>query len=214
MDAGLSIRCPQGLRERLKKVAEDNGRSLTQEVLERLRGSFRDVDDVDRAARALSYLVTRVINTATLLARNSNILSGRPEVAWHTDPWVYRAIQSAIVAMLDTLEPKGPAHAPATASQWREYFRLQGLDYSDDDLVWVEDPERSGEHAWEIVMTELYSPMLRPPDFGDHRDREYAEWRESPAVRKLEYSMDRVREDLGVRVPPWGRVSVRVRGRK
>lgn len=40
------VRFPDGLRDRIKSAADENGRSMNSEIIERLESSFRESDEI------------------------------------------------------------------------------------------------------------------------------------------------------------------------
>jgi len=103
----MSFRLPTEMRTALAKAAKGSGRSVTQELLRRLHGSFRR--DRDPALQALCYLVEEVaegvVNPAPF-----RVTSMRP--LWRSNPFLFRAFKLAVGKILDALEPAGEIKSP------------------------------------------------------------------------------------------------------
>jgi hypothetical protein len=133
LDSVFSIRMPAGLRAQLEHAAKHRGRSTSQEILRRLQNSFH----VERHkgepphVRALCFLVAhiatraagpgphefsrRVRAAAEKVRRGESpakvvTVSGNAALRphdWRRDPYTFRVIKRAIVALLDKLQPSG-----------------------------------------------------------------------------------------------------------
>jgi hypothetical protein len=99
----LSIRIPDGLREKLDGACKGSGRSLTQEVTRRLNDSFAFKAEPDPFLRAIQYL----IGQATLFTGKE----------WKTNPWTFQAFRSAVSFVLERFAPPGELTPPETAKR-------------------------------------------------------------------------------------------------
>jgi hypothetical protein len=99
----LSIRIPDGLREKLDGACKESGRSLTQEVTKRLNDSFVVKGEPDPFLRTIQYLVGQAA-----------LFTG-PE--WKTNPWMFQAFRSVVSLILERVAPPGELVPPETAKQ-------------------------------------------------------------------------------------------------
>ena len=159
--APLSIRMPAEMRKQLEAAARANGRSLSQELLRRLRESFhRERDKArDPAMRALCFLMAETAHHAvgyhkikphppkglTLeeAALGEITLEEIPMFDWRSNPFFYRAFKIAFIKLLNALEPQGEIKPPevkfASAGQREEPGSLQRRwleSYNDPEFTW------------------------------------------------------------------------------
>jgi hypothetical protein len=99
----LSIRIPDGLREKLDSACKGSGRSLTQEVTKRLNDSFAIRADPDPFLRAILYLVSQAA-----------LFTG-PE--WKTNPWMFQVFRVVVSLILQRFAPPGELTPPELAKQ-------------------------------------------------------------------------------------------------
>ena len=103
MQNPLSIRIPDGLREKLDDACARSGRSLTQEVTRRLTDSFAINVEPDPFLRAAQYLIGQAA-----------AFTGKE---WE-DPWMFQAFRAAVSFILESLAPKGELVPPETVKQF------------------------------------------------------------------------------------------------
>jgi hypothetical protein len=189
--AQLSVRMPDDLRTELEAAAAKRGRSLTQEMLWRLRVSLNRerIDRQDQVMRALCFLFTDLAEK----------LHSRQGGKWHRDPFTYRAFKLAVAKLLDALEPPGDAKSP-----------FAKLENSDERLhqqlfEWFKSPESAATHVASLTLESLFRPkkitaeekavlrQVKTPDYADWGDLFIEE-------QEREYfAMDTVGRVLGVK---------------
>ena len=117
----LSIRMQPEMRKRLESSAEENGWSLTQELLWRLQDSFdqdRNFSSSDPAARALAFLFDENLNFVCELCEIWWANDDRRCDNWHLDRFTFRMFRVALCKLLEALEPKGEIRPPF---DWKKF---------------------------------------------------------------------------------------------
>lgn len=112
LDAPFSLRMPADLRKQLENAAKRNGRSISQEMLRRVRSSFLKERDrgIDPSIRALSFLIWCIhqqIFLKSVWADNSwgdPVTEGRH---WRTNASFYKAFSAAVQTLLGKFQPVG-----------------------------------------------------------------------------------------------------------
>jgi hypothetical protein len=99
----LSVRIPDGLREKLDGACKVSGRSLTQEVTRRLNDSFALRADPDPFLGAIRYLIDQA---ALFIGKE-----------WKTNPWMFQVFRVVVSSILQRLAPPGELTPPETAKQ-------------------------------------------------------------------------------------------------
>lgn len=92
----LSIRTTAEGRDRLRKAADDNGRSLSDEIETRLQASFQRDDTYGGFANAA------FVNLLGSLIRDAEAESGKP---WRTDHATWSVVRDRILRSLDERAP-------------------------------------------------------------------------------------------------------------
>ncbi len=92
----LSIRTTAEGRERLRKAADDNGRSLSDEIETRLRASFQRDDVYGGFANAA------FVNLLGSLIREAEAESGK---SWRADRATWSAVRERVLQTLDERSP-------------------------------------------------------------------------------------------------------------
>jgi hypothetical protein len=142
--AQLSVRMPDDLRAELEASAAKRGRSLTQEMLWRLRVSLNRerIDRQDQVMRAYCFLFTDLAEK----------LHFRQEGKWHRNPFTFRAFKLAVGKLLDALDPPGEAKSP--------FVKLKDSDEPlHQQLVeWFKTPESAATHAAALTLENLFRP--------------------------------------------------------
>ena len=168
----------------LEAAARKRGRSLTDELLGRLRASFaRDREQKrDPAMRALSFLISQI-------AVPWVSAPGKP---WVHNPFMFKTFKLGVAKLLDALEPAGQPRSPFA-------------DFKPGNLLFetYKTPESAADH----LATAALRPLLQPrklteqdkaeiragtyewPDFGD---------RLIEAIEDQSYGMADARHDLGI----------------
>jgi hypothetical protein len=112
MRSQLTIRIPEDTRTQLEAAARRNRKTLSDELLWRLRSSFsRERDERrDPAMRGLCHLIAELAHHVVGIHAAEGI--SRYEVwDWRSDAFFYRAFKVAVIRLLDALEPTGPIKA-------------------------------------------------------------------------------------------------------
>jgi hypothetical protein len=102
----LTVRIPDYMRAQLKTAADERHWSLTDELLRRLRASFAREREQQRdpALRALFYLISETARGISYMQQKG----GKDVVPkWNVDPSQFKALRSAMLKLLDALEPPG-----------------------------------------------------------------------------------------------------------
>jgi hypothetical protein len=140
----LTIRMPDDLRAELQASAAKRGRSLTQELLWRLKVSLNRerIDRQDQVMRAYCFLFTDLAEK----------LHFRQERKWHRDSFTFRAFKLAVGKLLDALEPPGEPKSP--------FVKLRDSDEPlHQQLVeWFKTPESAATHAAALTLENLFRP--------------------------------------------------------
>jgi hypothetical protein len=148
--AQLSLRMPDDLRTELEAAAATRGRSLTQEMLGRLRESLarERIDRQDPAMRALCFLFQDLAET--IHARQPEI---RRDFKWHRNPFMFRAFKLGVAKLLDALEPPGEIKPLGRAQHGA----------SDNPFLkqmaeWFKTPESAATYAATLTLEHLSRP--------------------------------------------------------
>jgi hypothetical protein len=144
LNSPFSLRMPADLREQLEAAAKDSGRSVSQEMLDRLSRSFgRDHDKGrDPATRAICFLLAEVADKIRWLV---------PHKSWQHDSFLFRSFKIALAKVLDDIEPKGEA---ALDPRFARIMRELGADF--------ETPEKTGLAAAMRVLSDFHGRSIDP----------------------------------------------------
>jgi hypothetical protein len=166
----LSIRMRADMREQLEAAANVNGRSISQELLRRLQGSF-DEDRAtarDPAMRALCFLIAQLAGEVAGLTDTK----GRPAFDWRTDRFLFRAFKLALCQILDALEPSGEIRPP-------QLMVDAVFEDSEEGLVKAfkatyETPEARADQAAKTLLSQLQraNPKSVSSPYESHRAKE------------------------------------------
>jgi hypothetical protein len=184
----LSIRMPPEMREQLDSSARENGRSVSQEVLRRIQGSFhRDRDRArDPAMRALCFLIAQLAGEVA----GPTDPQGRPMFDWRTDRFFFRAFRLAVAKVLEALEPSGEVRSPKVAFENNLMEGEEGIRIFEMFKATYETPEARADAAARTLMSSLMRPNFDPYCFD-----EVAPDHKAKALREL-YGLDNARRDL------------------
>lgn len=112
----FSLRMPKELRGQLENAVKHTGRSVSQEILIRIAGSFHREREKAKSSqiRALCFLITQIAEAVSLTDKD----------AWRTDPFVFKAFQCGVSTLLAKMEPDANAvsfidRLPSTADKSR-----------------------------------------------------------------------------------------------
>ena len=214
--AQLTVRMPDDLRGELEAAAHKRGggRTLTDEVVARLRSSLsRERDDErDPALRALNFVVSQLaerVSGGSLLADRG--LRSEAQKKWRTDPFLFRAFKFAVGKLLDALEPpkRESALSEAELAAIKERAlketakeAAEKFGYTPEMEKWFieihKTPEAYGANEFGMLWTQLTrtNPLTdqeqemarRYPRFGNVIEREF-------------YGFNNARRDLGIDEP-------------
>jgi hypothetical protein len=189
----LSIRMRADMREQLEAAANANGRSISQELLGRLQGSFRDDRDKarDPAIRALCFLIAQLAGEVSGLTDTK----GRPLFDWRTDRFFYKAFKLAVSQVLDALEPSGEIRPPQLIAD-AVFEGQEGL--INAIKASYETPEVRADMAAKILLSQLqradpHSDSIRQLP-QNHRAK----------VESAAFGYEDARDDLRIK-PPGGK---------
>ena len=172
--ATLTTRITLDTRTALEKAAKETGRSLSQEIENRLRRSIASDhgSGEEKHNRAFGRL-------ALELAGMVEAMTGE---GWRTDPFAHRALRAALNIILDRLAPTGEFKVPALwegmATRWAE--REPSL------AAQVRTPEAAGNSAAMSVWLQLETVEI-PTDFSSGRRYE-----------DVHYAYPDIRRDLDI----------------
>jgi hypothetical protein len=161
LDTPFSLRMPAELREQLDNAAKDSGRSVSQEMLDRLNKSFgRDRDKGrDPGTRAICFLLAEVV---------ASIGSCPAGKAWHHDAFQFQAFKIAVAKLLDDIAPKGEAVLNPLLKSFVQKFQ----EYPPTPLA-SEHIKRAPEHIkrmveekWKSLAAELAKRFDTPESAG------------------------------------------------
>jgi hypothetical protein len=100
----MAIRMPPDMRAKLEAAAKEEGRTLSQELLSRLRTSFlKDELRAPKTIRALAYIVEIMERRVELLLCGRDRINGNQ---WRDDSLVFDAFKSGVNWILDQLRPE------------------------------------------------------------------------------------------------------------
>jgi hypothetical protein len=101
-------------RAEIERAAKASGRSMSQEVEDRLKGSFAEDKEInDRFGSERSYAVMRLM-AATIVAIRP---AGAGSADWLNDPVLFDRAVEGIAAVLAQIRPKG--RRPSKKSRWK-----------------------------------------------------------------------------------------------
>lgn len=188
----LTIRMPADMRKQLDVAASHSGRSVTQELLGRVRSSFyRDREKYpDRAIRALGFLIEKLSRDVI----GSWDSDGRPLYDWRSDRFFFRALKTAVASLFDALEPDGEMRPPPVKNVAEQNFDPT----APEELNSFRSPEERGEYVakmrWKLLLN-------ADPDI----DLDFLDMLPDGSSLKAEikfssYGMARARSDLKLKV--------------
>jgi hypothetical protein len=190
--AQLTIRMPDDMREQLETAAMERDWTLTDELLLRLRGSFRRERDESRqpSMRALCFLISELADHIV----GVKVAWGKSEFGfydWRSDPFFYKAFKIALGRLLDALEPPGPikvyqitANEAELEPSWKHY------------LASFKTPEARAEYSVEYILTALREAPHRT---AERREEQRKLVGMHPALMREFYGMPDAARDLVVK---------------
>jgi Arc-like DNA binding domain len=195
--AQFSVRMPDDLRTQLEAEAQKCGRTLTQEMLGRLRASLRE-DRRDPAMRALCYIFSDIAERVgsrhfDLLRQHRQKRYGDRIGPWTRDPFVFKAFRLGVEKVLAALEPHGEMQNPYA-------FLAEGSPSTPEFIK--KTPEEAADFAAQVVLHLLmFGNPLTPEQMVELRKKEpYGEhWANDLALDV--YDMSNARNGLGLELP-------------
>jgi hypothetical protein len=122
--AMLTARVYPDLKADLERACERSGKTLSDEIEERLRRSFSKREDAFGDDRTRWF--------ALLVARLATRINGRLGLHWRDDRWAYEALLAGIPALLSMMAPKGEAKMPGMIADQIGLYEHDGLpEYAD-----------------------------------------------------------------------------------
>lgn len=189
--SALTIRMPSDMRKLLDLAAADSGKSVTQEILGRIRTSFqRDREKAPKTeVRALCFLIAKLASDV-VGSRNSD---GWQRYSWRSDRFFFCAFKTALVELLDQLEPQGelrlPTITPTALESSNEIMR--------EELQSFGSPEERGKYIakmrWKVLLNADPNIDLDFLDMLPEGSDLKAE------IRRESYGMADARDDLQIK---------------
>jgi len=112
----LQARITADLHDRLKREAEQNGRSVSQEAQVRLKESFDLPAELQKAwgpphIKALAQLVSRAVRSVETTA-GADPFAEAGDLAWHRNSFTHAAVCAAVAAVLAHYKPARSMQTP------------------------------------------------------------------------------------------------------
>ena len=152
----LSLRIPAELRRHLKQAADAKGKSVSEELIWRIHGSFgRERDkESDPELRALCFVIAKLSRDAVGFWD----VDGTPQFSWRSDPFFFRAFKIAVARVLDALDPGGVAQPPKIEKTADEGRSLRRPEF----FMSFRSPKERGEYAAKIRLALLHEAEANP----------------------------------------------------
>ena len=124
----LSVRLLPDLYAKLVQAGEASGRSLSQEIEERLRLSMEFEAERKRLYEALGGAENAAVFQliAELIKAVEASVFGEGPGTWLSDPWTQTQVVHGIKALLEKLQPPGAAKPPQGTGYRRDYLDIMG----------------------------------------------------------------------------------------
>jgi hypothetical protein len=115
----MSFRVTPELKERMDRAASASGRSVAQEIELRLENSFRDQEDVIRAALVLAYgpqlaALSQLIAHAarSTITVSEFLFADRTQTDWMDNGYIFEQVAAGMAEILASLKPSGSPKVP------------------------------------------------------------------------------------------------------
>jgi hypothetical protein len=184
----LTIRMPDDLRDEVQRAADKKGWSLTQELLWRVRLSYRKERQEERrppATRALCFLISELAERAGFLDISK----------WHRSAFAFHAFRLAVGQLLESLQPKADP-----LKGLREAFHETPT--GEAIRASMKTPEAYGAHIAKGLVDELLQPRSAKWE-TDYKDM--LRTHPDPQIKAVAegmldtlYGMSDARRDLGI----------------
>lgn len=154
--AVLAWRVRPDTRADIERAAKASGRSLSQEVEDRLKGSFAEdkkIEDVFGDKR--NYAVMRLIGSTIESIRPV----GATDVDWLSDPFLFDRAVNGVNAVLTLIRPKG--RPPRKKSRWKVGGFLGEVAANDllREVQAAAPAHVSGQSARQMILTKLKNAL-------------------------------------------------------
>ncbi len=192
--AQLSIRMPDDLRAELERAAGKKGWSLTQELLWRLRSSYRTEREQARrppASRAISFLISELAERIGFFRLSE----------WHRFPLAFRAFRLAVAKVLAALEPR-TSDADLTLNPFALFVEGHRQLFGDEIAAAYETPESYADFIANGLIHDLLrgNPQIQAV-LRNMRNDPAPELRDlAAAYLDMMYGVADARRDLEIRV--------------
>lgn len=124
----FNVRLPLALRQKLEETAIESGRTLSKEIIDRLRQSLSE-DEINarKFGSDRNYRLTQAIGSAIALASE-----GKPD--WLDNPEDFDMVAAVVSRALDRIRPGGSLHTDGNRTPWPDHFAVERL----ADQMWFE----------------------------------------------------------------------------
>jgi hypothetical protein len=205
LTAPLTIRMPTDMRKELEAAAYKSGKSVTQELLRRLQGSFHRERDKSRdpGLQAVCFLIAKAAESVAGL--KSYFRPDLPRPLWRTDRSTFLAFKLTVAKLLDLLEPEGKAETPLTVEATGAALRKlkPNVKVPPELIEYIAKAHASPEALANSSFLSIWSALLRPVSLSEDPERQ-ALLRIVPNLRsewdQEFYGMSDARRDLGIKL--------------
>jgi hypothetical protein len=168
----LQARITVDLHERLKRAADENERSVSQEAQVRLKESFDLPAELQKAwgaphVKALAQLISRVVRSVETSAGEAPFAVEAGELAWHRDPYTHAAVVVAINTILAHYKPTGAVKVPKEVEKRTAWIEQES---GKEQAANQRRPESTGLSCALGLLNQVasYSPPPLNPPSGAH----------------------------------------------
>jgi hypothetical protein len=202
---------PDDLRRELELAAQKRNRSLTDEMMARLRSSLskeRD-DERDPALRALNFVIAQLAERVS----GANFMADRDfrleeQKWWRTDPFKFGAFKFAVGKLLDALEPSQPetglseaelATIKEEALKEAAKEAVEKFGYTPEMEKWFIETNKTPEAKGAYEFGALWTQLTRTNPLTEKEKQmglQYPRFREM--IEREFYGFEKARRDLGI----------------
>jgi hypothetical protein len=188
---------PDDLREELERSAQKRGWSLSQELIWRVRSSYKRQRDEERrppATKALCFLLSEVSEPI-----------GITHPKWHRSRFAFKAFRLALSQFLEALEPTGEMKKPRIYEQLQRSYRataeIGGPVMPEEVIAAYETPEALADYVSKRTLESILHPQQELAAVLQEYRRDYPQ-----THLGVEYLLDSIygfadaRRDLGLEV--------------
>jgi hypothetical protein len=148
--AMMTVRMPSDLRDELERSANRRGWSLSQELLWRVRSSYKRQREEERrppATRALCFLISELAERVGFFDVPN----------WHRSPFAFRAFHLAVARLLEAIEPVGSMDT----NPYEIYGNLHPGSWPTRDAARAKAPETVADFMANGLIHEMLHPRPR-----------------------------------------------------